>query len=440
MQKMENQTRSLSNSQKAAFKALCGSLGNIFLTGGPGTGKSYLISEYLKTCGEKIPVVASTGAAAIIIGGRTFHSFFGLGIMQGGAEAVIEKAMSNSRLRKRLRDTITLVIDEISLISREALECAERLARGVRNNGAPWGGIRIIAVGDFAQLPPISKGPQRDWCFLSTAWKKTGFKRLVLKEVMRTHDREFLEVLEEIRWGGISERVEAFLNGRLADDSEIEADVPHLFPRRAETEAYNLARLSELSHPVKRFETYYEGRDHFVERLRRDAPIPAVLELKKEAIVMLRVNDPKQRYVNGSVGRIVEFCGEVLLVEINGREIEIPRFTFIIQDDEGEEAAFAMNFPVNLAYASTIHKVQGATLDRVHISLKGLWEPGQAYVALSRARSGSGITLMGWDAYSIKADPQVKSFYENEEEPCEDSNRAVQLNLTDPENVLGTLQ
>lgn len=404
---------SLSPSQEQAFRTLCETTDNIFLTGGPGTGKSFLISEFLKACGEKIPVVASTGAAAILIGGRTFHSFFGLGIMQGRADDIVEKALKNKRLCKRMRETQTLVIDEISLLSRDAVECAERIARGARKNGLPWGGIRIVAVGDFAQLPPIGKGVEREWCFKGSAWARSCFRKAVLNEVMRTSDGEFLEVLEDIRWGNASERVEDFLNGRLIADGELEIDVPHLFPRRAQTDAYNRTRLAEIKNPARRYETYYEGKDFFVERLMRDAPVPPVLELKKDAIVMLRVNDPRQRYVNGTAGRITEMGNDFLMVEINGREIEILPFTFVVLDEDGEEAAFAMNFPVNLAYASTIHKVQGATLDRVHISLQGLWEPGQAYVALSRARSGNGITLMGWDRQSIKADPLVREFYFN---------------------------
>lgn len=400
-----------STSQEQAYRELAEGSDNLFLTGGPGTGKSFLVRDYLNNTREKIPVVASTGAAAILIGGRTFHSFFGLGIMQGGADAVMEKAVRNSRLRKRLRETQSLIIDEVSLLSSEALDCAERIARAVRKNGAPWGGIRVIAVGDFAQLPPITKGAARDWCFMGSAWHRSRFRRIALDEVMRTSDSGFLEILEDIRWGNVTERVEEFLNMRLMDSSELELDVPHLFPRRAETEAFNLTRLGELMHPARRYETFYDGDERYIERLMRDAPVPQVLELKKDAIVMLRVNDPRQRFVNGSVGRVLHLGDDYLIVEINGREVEILPFTFVIQDDEGEDAAFAMNFPVNLAWASTIHKVQGATLERAHINLTRLWEPGQAYVALSRARSGQGISLMGWDRRSIKADPAVKMFY-----------------------------
>ncbi len=406
----------LTPSQTEGFRELREGRENIFLTGGPGTGKSFLIGEFLSQSSEKIPVVASTGASAVLIGGRTFHSFFGLGIMQGGPEAVVEKALKNTRLRKRLKETATLVVDEVSMLSGATLDCAEHIARMVKKSSQAWGGIRMIVVGDFAQLPPISRGREKEWCFLSKAWERSGFKKIILREVKRTEDPDFLEVLEDIRWGKSSERVQMFLNKRLITAEEVERDVPHVFPRRAQTDTFNQARLNEIRFESRRYETEYGGKDVYIERLKPDAPIPEVLELKKSALVMLRMNDPKQRYVNGTVGTIEEMADEILLVRVKTRVFEIEPFTFTILDDEGEEAAFASNFPVTLAYASTIHKVQGTTLERCHISLRALWEPGQAYVALSRARSGDSITLMDWDESSIRADAAVKKFYEHEPE------------------------
>lgn len=403
-------------SQEKGLKLLLEGDENIFLTGGPGTGKSFLIAEYLKHEMHDIPVIASTGAAAILLGGRTFHSFFGLGIMQGGPGAVFERALKNPRLKSRLKKLTTVVIDEISMLSTDALNAAEKITRVLRDNPRPWGGVRIIAVGDFAQLPPITKGPFKEWCFLSEAWARSRFKKVELLEVKRTEDREYLEVLEDIRWGRTTPRVEAFLNQRLLGEELPEADVPHIFPRRAETEAFNKSRLDEIVHPAHRYETEYGGADAYVERMMKDAPVPPVLELKKDALVMLRINDPKQRFVNGTIGRVSELSEFYLLVNINGRDVEIEPFTFVMLDADGEEAAYAINFPVTLAYASTIHKIQGTTLEKAHISLKSLWEPGQAYVALSRTRRVDGLTLMGWDRHSIKADPVVEAFYRSNAE------------------------
>jgi hypothetical protein len=402
----------LTPSQSFALHHLLKGRENIFLTGGPGTGKSFLISEYLKRSPGKIPVLASTGSAAILLRGRTFHSFFGLGIMQGGPKVVIERALRNRRLKRRLKDLSAVIIDEVSMLSQEALDSAEKIVRAFRKCSLPWGGLRVIAVGDFAQLPPISRGFERSWCFLGEAWARSRFQKIILGEVKRTQDAEFLQVLEEIRWGKVSPKVEAFLNERLMTNGNAGKEVPHLFPRRAETEIYNKIRLSEIPHPVNAYSTQYEGDPKYVERLAKDAPIPRVLELKQNALIMLRVNDPKGKFVNGTIGRIIKIEEDALIIKARGQKIKVEPFTFTLLNAEGQEAAMARNFPVNLAYASTIHKVQGTTLDRIHVSLNRLWEPGQAYVALSRARSGQAITLMGWDRSSIKADPRVKAFYQ----------------------------
>ncbi len=403
----------LTPSQETGLHALQNTTANIFLTGGPGTGKSFLIQEYLKRADTEIPVVASTGAAAILVGGRTFHSFFSLGILQGGADQVIEKAVKNSGLRSRLRNLKTLVIDEISMLSREAFDTAERIARQVRHSDLPWGGVRMIAAGDFAQLPPISPDRDKSWCFRAAAWRRSNFQKVVLREVKRTEDAEFLEVLEEIRWGRVTERVRAFLNSRVMLAEEIEADVPHLFPRRAQTDAFNKNRLEQIHEPLRAFETEYEGDPYGIERLKRDAPVSALLELKKGALVMMRVNDPRQRFINGTVGHVLEVQDDAIYVEARGRRLEIEPFTFSWLNADGEEAAMARNFPVSLAYASTIHKIQGTTLERLHADLNALWEPGQAYVALSRARNAAALTLARWGESSIKADPVVQAFYED---------------------------
>ncbi len=418
----------LTPSQAAALHLLEESDENIFLTGGPGTGKSFLIRLFLNRQKEAVPVVASTGAAAILVGGRTFHSFFGLGTEQGSLEALVDRAAGKAQVKKRLRSIRTLVIDEVSMLSQTALDAAEKVSRRLRHSNLAWGGIRIIAVGDFAQLPPISRDKDRAWCFKAAAWKRSAFRRADLTEVKRTEDAEFLAILEEIRWGRVSERVRAFLDSRVSAAEDVDPNIPHLFPRRLQTEAFNRLRLNELEGEVRVYPTEYGGSAAFRERLMRDAPVPPMLELKQGALVMLRINDPRQRFVNGTVGTVLEMLDDVLYLKVLGRQLEIEAFRFSLLDDEGAEMAYALNFPVHLAYASTIHKIQGATLERVHADLRSLWEPGQAYVALSRARSAEAVTLVGWHASSILADPRVQAFYEGR---LEDDTEILTLEMQD---------
>lgn len=382
---------------------------NVFLTGSPGTGKSYVIGEYLKSLSFRPPVLASTGAAAILIGGRTFHSFFGLGVMQGGVERTLARALDNKRLKTRLRKTGLIIVDEVSMLSHETFDCAEKIARVVLKNNEPWGGIRVIAVGDFAQLPPVSRERVKPWAFLGEAWASSQFEWVELEEIVRSDNEDFNRILGKIRWGEIDSEVENFLESKELHDLDV--DTPRIFPRRAQTEAFNQERLQQMDGLSRFYETKYTGQERAIETLMREAPIPPSIELKPGVLVMIRMNDPKQRYVNGSLAKVVDLFDEKIVLDLKGKFIELEKFSFSYQDADGNEIAAATNFPLSLAYAHTIHKVQGATLDRVHLDLERLWEPGQAYVALSRIRDPQALSLSRWSRSSFIASEEVQDFY-----------------------------
>ncbi|MFO1520424.1 MAG: AAA family ATPase, partial [bacterium] len=192
---------SLSPCQERAHELLQNSRDNVFLTGHAGSGKSFLTRHFLKDKDrKKFPVVASTGAAAVLVGGRTFHSFFGLGILEGGPGPTIEKALADRRLVKRLREMEGFVLDEVSMISGPTLSVAETICRKVRDHSLPWGGARVIAVGDFAQLPPVNPhSRKKEWAFLDEAWERSRFAPAVLKSILRSEDETYLRVLNFIR-------------------------------------------------------------------------------------------------------------------------------------------------------------------------------------------------------------------------------------------------
>jgi ATP-dependent DNA helicase PIF1 len=407
---------------------------NVFLTGVAGSGKSFLIGRFLnhldegqalqkesKSKSRRFPILASTGAAAILVGGRTFHSFFGLGILEGGVQATVERASKNDRLCKRLKETDGVIIDEISMISGTTLKAAEAICRKARGSSVPWGGLRVIAVGDFAQLPPVNPHwnpgsgltPRalRDWAFLDEAWVAADFIPAVLPETMRTSEPELLHALNAVRAGKLDQETAKFLNSRqLAPPKDF--DGTRLFGRRVDTERFNLEKLESISEKLHTLETEYTGKDKAVEDFKKNAPIPPTLQLKVGALVMIRQNDPEGRWVNGSVGHLRKVASDRLQIELSsGRDIDLERATFQMLDAEGLPVASATNFPVNLAYAMTVHKAQGATLDQMQVDLRGLWEPGQAYVALSRARKAGGLFVEGWNARSIIVDPVVTEFH-----------------------------
>lgn len=401
--------------QEKALAHLGDSIDNVFLTGSAGSGKSFLISQFLKGKDRKLfPIVASTGAAAVLVNGRTFHSFFGLGIMEGGVEKTVERALEDRRVGARLRSMEGFVLDEVSMIPGPALNAAEQICRAARKNNLPWGGARVIAVGDFSQLPPINvHSREKEWAFLDDAWHKSGFVPLVLKTMVRSQDTDYLKMLNNVRMGIVDEDVRSYLNSKTSLDAH-DTSVPRLFPHRATAENFNSKRLEEIKTPLHEFPTNYMGTSRGIEQLKKNAPILEMLQLKETCLVMIRVNDPGFDYVNGSLGIVIKITDEALTIILkSNKEVEISKSTFSVLDAEGREMASATNFPVTLAYATTIHKAQGATLDGMVCSLKGLWEPGQAYVALSRLKNGEGLKLTGWDESSIRVDPEVIRFHEN---------------------------
>ncbi len=390
--------------------------GNVFLTGAAGTGKSFLLDRYLADKHtDEFPVVASTGAAAVLVGGRTFHSFFGLGILEGGPDATVAKALRNRKLLNRLHRAHCVFIDEISMLSGLTLAVAERIARRVRGRDEPWGGLRIVAVGDFAQLPPVTPNMQgKDWAFLHPVWQESDFTPALLSTVMRTQDTEFLEILNFIREGIVNERVHAFLNNHVETETD-GVEGTRLYPHRAQADAYNLRRLEEIPAPVHAIPTVYSGAERFVESGKRVVPIPETLLLKEGALIMMRKNDVSgsMRWVNGSLGHVRHVSDDVLHVTLlSGEAIRVAKEKFTCLDGDGNETMAAWNFPVTLAWASTIHKAQGASLDRMIVDIHQLWEPGQAYVALSRVRSGAGLRIERWNPSSIRADAMVTAFYD----------------------------
>lgn len=401
---------SLNHDQLAALEILKGP-SNVFLTGAAGSGKSFLLKHYLK--GKDIPILASTGSAAILVGGRTFHSFFGLGIMEGGFEATVERALKNKKLISRLKKTATVVIDEVSMLSGPTLRAAQTIAQKVLKSMAPWGGLRIIAVGDFAQLPPVNPFSQRkEWAFLDPVWLFSEFQPIVLTEMMRSKDTQFLEVLSRVRSGRVDSLVIDFLNLRAAATAR--GDFTRLFPHRTNVDTYNYSQLQEITNQMYSFKTEYSGKPADIEKFQKNAPISDVLHLKEEALVMIRQNDPAGRWVNGSLGRIEKISDPFLKIRLeSGSLIELEKADFTLLDADGEPVVNARNFPVTLAWAMTIHKAQGTTLDKMQVDLRKIWEPGQAYVALSRVRRPQGLFVEGWSPRSIFCDRDVTHFHQS---------------------------
>lgn len=388
---------------------------NVFVTGAAGSGKSFLIKYFQKQLAKPLPIVASTGAAAVIVGGCTFHSFFSLGIMKGGLEKTIERALKDKRLLKRLKKTSAIIIDEISMIDPEAFYAAEQICRYALDPDLPFGGLKIIAVGDFFQLPPVQKSGHRFWLFQTTVWKQMDFKVIHLQEIMRTQDTDFIQALNFIRFGICNEYVHDFFSSKgLTNTKDFEGTV--LFGHRYKVDEFNQQKLAQIPGSIFTYNTEISIKKKSTlteDRVMQMSPLPSSIQLKKGALVMIRKNHPDGLYVNGTLGHVKDLTSEDVTVKTLEDQVFIfSKDEFEILNADNEVSATITNLPLTLAWASTIHKAQGASIDRVCVDLSGFWEKGQAYVALSRAKSSDGLFVNNWDPKYIRADSRVSQYYE----------------------------
>lgn len=381
-----------------------GAQGNLFLTGRAGTGKTTLLRKFLSEAGDKAVVLAPTGVAAMNAGGQTIHSFFKLPPRLVEAQDV--RRLPNARV---VRAVETVVIDEISMVRADMLDAIDRSLKLNRGSKRPFGGVRMILSGDLHQLPPVvsaDEGPilhERfggSYFFNAPAFKEAEFSLLALKHVFRQEDPRFLALLGALRTGRVTPADELVLQRLVSGRSAADASDTHvvLTPNNANAFRINQSRLASLKGERKIFPATVQGQ--FDEK---SYPTELDLELKVGARVMMIRNDPEGRWVNGSLAHVAGFGSRTVIVEIDGRAYEIEpaawekyRYDFEMDTKKvkREVVGTFKQMPLRLAYAVTIHKAQGLTLDKVFIDFdSGMFAHGQAYVAFSRARTLEGLEI-----------------------------------------------
>lgn len=415
------------------------------MTGPGGTGKSFLIRRITETLSEKnkkVAVTALTGCAALLLGkeAKTIHSWAGIGLGRDSADKIVHEVKTKPWKNKILRRwllTHTLIIDEISMMTPQLLELIDQVGRMLRRDTKPFGGIQLVLVGDFFQLPPVVKKeegedhPKQQFVFESPLWDELGLHVIQLKQVMRQADPVFQQILNEARWGSLSKDSQTCLKQRQTDKwKDLQIRPTLLFSRRAEVEMINERNLAALQAPIKRFEvktvldaTLPKGKTmdspevkHALAKLDRDAPYRTQLELKVGAQVMLIYNiDQENGLVNGSRGVVTGYSDTVPsypMVQFKDKAapIAVGPQSWESEEIEGLKRS---QIPLILAYAVTIHKCQGATLDSALIDIgPSTFEVGQAYVALSRVKSLDSLYVYDWDPRAFKAHPKVCAYYE----------------------------
>ncbi|XP_071420701.1 ATP-dependent DNA helicase PIF1 [Pithys albifrons albifrons] len=389
---------------------------SIFFTGCAGTGKSFLLKRIVGSLPPNITyATASTGVAACHIGGTTLHAFAGIGSGKAPLEQCIQLA-ERPGVRQHWLACQHLIIDEISMVDGKFFDRLEAVARAVRKRDEPFGGIQLIICGDFLQLPPVCKANEETkFCFQAKSWRKCIHINMELTEVRRQTDKTFVSLLSAIRLGRCTEEVTRQLMQTATNRSERDGILAtRLCTHKDDVEITNERCLQQLSGQVHTFEAL-DSDPMLVKLIDAQCPVGGRVDLKLGAQVMLAKNlDVSQGLVNGARGVVVGFESE---------QKGLPKVRFlcgVTQVIKMEKWVFKgpsgvhlsrQQLPLKLAWAISIHKSQGMSLDCVEISLSRVFESGQAYVALSRARSLAGLRVLDFDPKVVRADPSVLQFY-----------------------------
>ncbi len=398
---------------------------NVFLTGEPGAGKTHTINAYvayLRTMGIEPAITASTGIAATHIGGMTIHSYSGIGIRNSLDPYELDKLVTNEYIAKRVGKTRVLIIDEISMLNATTLSMVEAVCREVKQNSQAFGGMQVILVGDFFQLPPIQKiqtqknnnqlfadAPLGHFAYESHAWQKLSPLVCYITEQHRQDDAEFLSVLSAVRANTVtSEHIEV-LNTRQTIYEDVSEDMTKLFSHNADVDRINRDALYKIPGGMHEHKMQSSGREVLVAALVKGCLSPETLYLKRGAVVMFTKNNQKDGYANGTLGVIDDFDSVTHYPIVRTRDeklITVEPADWIVEEN-GKIKAQISQIPLRLAWAITVHKSQGMSLDEAVMDLSQVFEYGQGYVALSRVRKLSGLHLLGMNATALKVHPQI---------------------------------
>ena len=424
----------LSPGQQSAVDLMQGGR-NVFLSGMAGTGKSTALLAFIAQAFRPVDVCATTGIAAlnlqqqfqeksgISLPAHTVYRLAGiaLGPARGQTAENYYRFLTTGRIPfsrqnafARIRRCECLVIDEISMLPGATLDYLDFHFRTIRENPAPFGGIQLIAVGDFCQLPPVAKDGKYDWAFLSRSWSDAGFLPAFLDQIHRQDEPDFIAALNSFRDGRIDSSVAATLAKRVK--MFVDRRVVRLMTHNAQVDKWNTYQIGEIDTPEKTYEAEFGGPEHEAEFLAKNSITPAILTLKEGARVMVTANittpEGHLEAVNGQCGTVAYMNGGTVDVRLdNGPTITVtPRkWTF---DPQKDDTGSMTQIPLRPAYALTIHKSQGLTLDSAHIDIRAAREPGQAYVALSRLRSLRGLHLKDW-IKGVHVSEAAINFYRN---------------------------
>lgn len=391
---------------------------NVYLTGQAGSGKTHTLNlfiNYLKKYKVPIAITATTGIAATHLNGGTIHSWSGIGIKSQLTQHDITKILGNEKKLAQLRDSHILIIDEISMFHSYRLDMVNQICKIARRDTRSFGGLQVILCGDFFQLPPINEpGFERSgFAYKSDAWKELNLTICYLDEQHRQLDDSFLKILNDIRSQEVNEYTFEKLSTRMNKELLGNLIPTKLYTHNADVDAINNFELEKIDKPVCKYIMTTQGNKEIIELLKKGCLAPAELLVKVGALVMFVKNNHAKGYINGTLGRVkgIDKEGYPIVQTYSGREIVATPASWKFEENE-KVLAEINQVPLRLAWAITIHKSQGMSLDAAEIDLSKTFAYGMGYVALSRVKSLEGIRLIGINPTAFMVDNDVAKFDE----------------------------
>ena len=387
---------------------------NVFLTGSAGAGKTYTLNQYiqyLKARKVTVAITASTGIAATHMNGMTIHTWAGIGIKDVLSDHDLKNMKERKYLKEHLENAQVLVIDEISMLHAKQLNLVNQVLKYFKDSDEAFGGIQVIVAGDFFQLPPVGKNEERNrdkFCFMSDAWVEAKFRVCYLTEQHRQGNDYLNDILNAIRSQNI--QPEHHLALQRTRHQDIGETYTRLYTHNMDVDTINFKHLNEIETESRQFDAVLEGNEKLVETLKSSVRAPETLTLKKHAKVMFVRNNFDVGYINGSLGEVIGFedddeYGCLPKVKLtDGTVLIVEPEIWSVENDAGKPIASLQQIPLRLAWAITIHKSQGMTLEAAEISLTHTFEKGQGYVALSRLKSLDGLRLLGFNEQALELD------------------------------------
>lgn len=404
---------------------------NIFISGGAGTGKSYILNKLKEIYGETLHITSTTGLSVINIGGQTIHSWAGIGICDKSIKETLNKIIKNSELYIKLRQCTKLAIDEISMLDCYTFDYLNTILKLVRNNMLPFGGIQMILVGDFYQLPLVHIDSDIEFCFESSSWEELNIFPIILNDSIRQREQNYIEALNNIRMGNL-QNLKLFYDRSIKNIDKISNSILRIFGTNLDADRYNKKCFNEIDSEIYEYKAidklisqkdkntnYFDKskllseNSYMYKFFNSYCKAPKILRLKEGCKVMLLKNlDTKNGLVNGSCGTVIYLDNQKIKVLFDNKKlysITTEEFEYTLSNQLKIQRT---QFPLCLAYGITIHKSQGMTINKLVVDFKNIFDYGQAYVALSRTQSIDDLYIKNFDKNKILTNSKVIKFYE----------------------------